>query len=96
MVTETVLKMKEGKACGSSGIVIEMVKAGGDAMLDVITNLINLIIKEEKIPENWDQSTIMELWWSLKVLPKKAHLCAWKNVFYFISKALFVLEIIKF
>ena len=41
MVTEPVLKIKEGKACGPSGAVIEMVKAGGDAMLDVITDLIN-------------------------------------------------------
>ena len=46
MVAEAVLKMK-GKACGTSGIVIEMVKAGGDAMLDVIKDLINLLIKQE-------------------------------------------------
>ena len=32
MVPQIVLKMKEGKVCGPSGIVIEMVKAGGDAM----------------------------------------------------------------
>ena len=44
--------MKEGKACGSSEIVIEMVKAGADAMLDVITDMINLIIKEEQIPDD--------------------------------------------
>lgn len=54
-----VLKMKEGKACGLSGIVIEMVRAGGNAMLDVITDLIDLIIKEEQIPGDWDQSTII-------------------------------------
>ena len=36
MVTDAVLKMKEGKACAPSGIVTEMVKARGDAMLDVI------------------------------------------------------------
>ena len=52
MVAEAVLKMKEGKECGPSGIVIEMVKAGGDAMLDVITDMINLIIKEEQIPDH--------------------------------------------
>ena len=68
MATEAVLKMKEGIVCGLSGIAIGMFKAGGDAMLDVITDLINLIIKEEQIPENWDQSTIMELWWSLRKL----------------------------
>ena len=38
------------KACGPSGIVIEMVKTEGVAMLDVITDMINLIIIEEEIP----------------------------------------------
>ena len=38
----------------ASGIVIEMVKAGGDAMLDMI----NLIIKEQ-ISDNWDNSKII-------------------------------------
>ena len=59
MVAEAILKMKEGKACGPSDIVIEMVKAGGDAMLDIITDLINLIIKGEQVPDKWDQSTII-------------------------------------
>ena len=68
MATESVLKMKEGIVCGLSGIVIGTFKAGGDAMLDVITDLINLTIKEQQIAENWDQSTIMELWWSLRKL----------------------------
>ena len=57
MVAEAVLKMKEGNAYGPSGTVVEMVKAGGDATLDVITDLINLIIKEEQILDDWDQST---------------------------------------
>ena len=48
--------MKEGKANDPSGIVIEMVKAGGDAMLNIIIDLINPIIKEQ-IPDEWDQST---------------------------------------
>ena len=58
-VAEAVLKMKEGKVCGPSAIVIEMVKAGCDTMLDVITEMINLIIKEEHIPDDWDHSTII-------------------------------------
>ena len=47
MVAEAVLKLKEGKSFGLSGIVIEMVKAESDAVLDVITDMINLTIKEE-------------------------------------------------
>ena len=53
MTAEVILKMWEGKAFVSSGIVIEMGKAGGDAMLNVITCLINLIIKEEQILDKW-------------------------------------------
>ena len=47
MVAEAVLKLKEGKSFGLSGIVIEMVKAEIDAVLDVITDMVNLTIKEE-------------------------------------------------
>ena len=50
--------MKDGKACVLFGIVIDMVKAGGDVMLDLITDLIKLIIKKQ-IPDDWDQSPII-------------------------------------
>ena len=43
--------MRESKACGPSGIVIEMVKTENDFMPDVITDIISLIIKEEEIPD---------------------------------------------
>ena len=61
MVAEAVLKIKEGKTCGPSGTVIEMVKAGGIAMLDVITDMISLLIKEEQISDDWYYSTIIVL-----------------------------------
>ena len=51
IVAETVLKMRESKACGPSGIVIEMVKTESDFMPDVITDIISLTIKEEEIPD---------------------------------------------
>ena len=35
-VAEAVLKMKESKACGSSEIATDMVKAAGDAMLSQV------------------------------------------------------------
>ena len=55
VVAAAVLKMKEGKAWGPSEIVIEMVKAGSYAMQeDVITDLVNMIIKKEQIPDDWD------------------------------------------
>ena len=59
-----------------------MVKAGGDALLVVITDLINLTIKEEQIPDGRDQSLIINYfkgtgdatmsrnYWGLKLLEK--------------------------
>lgn len=51
--------MREGKAFGSSGIVMEMGKAGCDAMLDVVTYMINLTIKKEQIPDERHLSRII-------------------------------------
>lgn len=63
-------------------MVIEMVKAGSDALLDVITDLISLTIKEEQIPDDRDQSSIINFfkgtgdatmcgnYWGLKLLEK--------------------------
>ena len=59
MIAEAILKLKEGKACGPSGIGIEMIKWGGDELLNIIVDLMNLIIKEDRIPEDWNQSTII-------------------------------------
>ena len=39
----------------TSGIIIEMVKAGGDAMLDVVTDLMNLIKKNKFLTTGTNQ-----------------------------------------
>ena len=38
-------KMKDGKAVGTSGIAAEMLKAAGDIVLDILTDLCNTIIQ---------------------------------------------------
>ena len=52
MVGKAVSKMKNGKAAGPSGVVSEVVKAGGVVGIDMITNLVNQIIMEGCIPGN--------------------------------------------
>ena len=47
-------KMKDGKAAGVSGIVSEMLKASGDAGLEIFIELFNNIVKEEKVPSDWE------------------------------------------
>ena len=53
--------MKVGKAAGSSGLVAEMLKASGATGISYITLLFNLIIREHKIPSDWDKSVILNL-----------------------------------
>ena len=54
-------KMKDDKAAGCSWIVTEMLKASGDTGVWLVTELINSIIKEELIPEDWHKSIIVNL-----------------------------------
>ena len=49
---EAIKKMKQEKGGGPSGIMVEMIKAGGRETVTVISELVNLIIYEEKIPED--------------------------------------------
>ena len=61
MVSEAIKKMKIGKAPGPSGIVAEMLKASGEDGIDIITHLVNAIIKEDVIPMDWEESYIINL-----------------------------------
>ena len=51
--------MKDGKAAGVSGIVAEMLKASGEAGLELFIELFNNIVKEEKVPSDWEMSVII-------------------------------------
>ena len=58
-MTRAIKKMKQRKAGGPSGVIIEMIKAGGKETVTVISELVNLIIYEENIPEDWKNSFII-------------------------------------
>ena len=53
--------MKNGKAPGPSGIISEMLKASLETSGEVITSLANAIIREERIPSEWNDSYILGL-----------------------------------
>ena len=61
MVSSAISKMKNGKSPGPSGLIIEMIKAGGDSFLDELTVLINRIIYEGTVPSDWNLSFIINL-----------------------------------
>ena len=61
-VRKAMKKMKSGKAGGPSGVVADMLKAGGDTVVDCFTDLCNGIVKEGRIPNDWTKSTIITLY----------------------------------
>ena len=54
--------MKKGKAAGPSGVVVEMMAAGGDLTVEWMTDLLNNIIEEGRIPTDWTKSTLVPLY----------------------------------
>ena len=62
MVIKAMSKMKNGKATGPTGIVIEMLKASGDDCLDLVTELLNNIIADGVIPQDWQISSVINLY----------------------------------
>ena len=62
MVKKAISKMKSSKAAGPSGIVVEMIKAAGDAGATMIRNLATAIIHDGKVPTDWEQSFIVCLY----------------------------------
>ena len=60
MVKKAISKMKSGKAAGPSGIVVEMIKAAGDAGATKIHDLAT--IHDSKVPTDWEQSFIVCLY----------------------------------
>ena len=49
-VKKAIDEMKNGKVASSTGIVTEMLKASGDIGVNLITKLINAIIRETSVP----------------------------------------------
>ena len=54
--------MKAGKAPGPSGIVVEMIRAAGDMGASMIRDLAVAIIRDGKVPSDWEQSFIICLY----------------------------------
>ena len=62
MVKKVISQMKGGKAPGPSGIVVEMIQAAGDMGASIICDLAAAIIREGKVPSDWEQSFIVCLY----------------------------------
>ena len=62
MVKKAISQMKAGKARGPSGIVVEMIRAAGDMGASMIRNLAAAVIRNGKVPSDWEQSFIVCLY----------------------------------
>ena len=60
-VKGTINKMKGDKAAGCYGVVAEKLKASDKTGVRLFTELINSIIKEEMIPDDWQRSAIISI-----------------------------------
>ena len=54
--------MKAGKAPGPSGVVVEMIRAAGDMGASMIRDFTVAIIRDGKVPSDWEQSFIVCLY----------------------------------
>ena len=59
---KTIAKMKTGKAAGPSGIAIEMIRSVSKEIITSITNLSHRIIKQGRIPSDWNLLYIISLY----------------------------------
>ena len=56
-----ILRMKIGRAADAGDIPIEMIKSGGQKLLEMITILLNKIINGKKVPEEWKVAIITSI-----------------------------------
>ena len=60
-VEKAIKKLKNDKSCGVDGIPSELIKAGGESVVDKVWQLCNEIWKMEKWPEEWCKSMAVPL-----------------------------------
>ena len=63
MMSKAIIKMKNGKAAGSSGIVVETLKASGYTDVPpLVIGLANDMIRNGTISSNWKNSFITNIY----------------------------------
>jgi hypothetical protein len=61
-VRRAIMKSRDGKASGPSGVVAEMLKACGELGVEWMTNICNAVVKEGRIPEDWKKSWMVNIY----------------------------------
>ena len=55
------MKLKNGKAAGKDEVTGEMIKGGGDRVVDWILMLFNIVFESGAVPEDWRSAVIVPL-----------------------------------
>jgi hypothetical protein len=57
-VKEAIRNLKNNKAAGTDGIHLELIKYGGNELLNRLYELVRQILEEERIHEEWKETII--------------------------------------
>ena len=60
-VEKAMKKLKNGKAAGNDNISAELLKNGGEAMVDWVTELVQEVWRTRKVPQEWKDATLVPL-----------------------------------
>ena len=60
-VEKAMKKLKNGKAAGNDNIAAELLKNGGEAMVDWVTELVQEVWRTRKVPQEWKDATLVPL-----------------------------------
>ena len=80
MVKKAIFQMKVGKAPGPSGIMVEMIRASGDTGTSMIRDLAAAIIRDGKVPFDWEKSFIVCLYKGKGDALERGHYCGLKLI----------------
>ena len=61
-VRKAVKNLKKGKLSGVDGITSEMLKYGGEALLEWLTRVYKVCMSEEKVPNDWVRAIVVPLY----------------------------------
>ena len=61
-IRKAITKMKCNKAAGPSGVVADMLKAAGEAVVPWVTELCNAVVKDGRVPRDWSRSWMINVY----------------------------------
>ena len=60
-VEKAMTKLKNGKAAGNDNIAAELLKNGGEAMVDWVTELVQEVWRTRQVPQEWKDAMLVPL-----------------------------------